>query len=190
MTMEIKGSAVKSIADYLKKHHPEKYNTWLESLPEKSRKIFQEPVLPSNWYSLQDAALIPTESLGQLIFSDAVKGAWQCGRFSAETALTGIYKFFVKAASPHFIIDRAGRIFTTYYQPCNMEVVAKGDNYVVLHITRFEEPSKLIEGRIGGWIERAMEIHGVGFVTVDITKSLTKGDAVTEIMVKWGYNKN
>jgi hypothetical protein len=184
--MEIKGSAVKSIPDYIRKFHPEKFNTWMESLPERSKQIFAGGVLPSNWYSLKDAAIVPTEALGKLVFEDAVKGAWQCGRFSAETALTGIYKFFIKAASPFFIIDRAGRIFTTYYQPSAMEVVEKGDDYVVLHITRFEEPSALIEGRIAGWIEKAMEIHGVGFVTVDITKSLTRGDAFTEIVVKWG----
>jgi hypothetical protein len=146
-------------------------------------------VLPSNWYPLQDAALIPTESLGQLLFNDAIKGAWQCGRYSAEIALTGIYKFFVKAASPFFIIERAGRIFTTYYQPCSMEVVEKGDNYVKLHITRFEEPSRLVEGRICGWIERAMEINGTSFVDVTIQKSLAQGDSVTEILVKWGYDK-
>ncbi len=184
--MEIKGSAVKSIPDFLKKFHPEKYSTWLDSLPEKSKKIFMEPVLPSNWYSLNDAAVLPTEALGQILFSDGIKGAWQCGRFSAETALTGIYKFFVKTASPHFIIERASRILSTYYQPCNMVVANKGDNFVELRITQFEEPSNLVESRIGGWIERAMEIHGVAFVTVSIEKSLTRGDEYTGIMVKWG----
>jgi hypothetical protein len=187
--MEIKGSAVKSIPDYMKKFHPEKYSMWMDALPEKSKKIFSEPVLPSNWYSLQDAAIIPTEALGQILFSDAVKGAWQCGRFSAENALTGIYKFFVKAASPFFIIDRAGRILSTYYQPCKMDVVERGDDFVILRITQFEEPSKLVEGRIGGWIERAMEIHGVSFVHITIEKSLTRGDECTEILVKWGYTK-
>jgi len=103
-------------------------------------------------------------------------------------ALTGIYKFFIKAASPFFIIDRAGKIFTTYYQPSAMEVVEKGNDYVILHITHFEEPSELIESRISGWIEKAMEIHGVSFVTIDIPRSLTRGDTLTEIVVKWGYN--
>jgi hypothetical protein len=184
--MEIKGSAVKSIPDYIRKLHPEKYSEWLEALPEKSKKVFTETVLPSSWYSLQDAAVVPTEVLGKLLFSDAVQGAWQCGRFSAEAALTGIYKFFIKAASPFFIVDRAGKIFSTYYQPSEMKVVEKGDDYVVLHITRFDEPSELIDNRIAGWVEKAMEIHGVGYVAVNITKSLSKGDPVTEIQVKWG----
>jgi hypothetical protein len=184
--MEIKGSAVKTIPDFLKKHHPEKFSAWLDALPEKSRLIFSEPVMSTDWYPLHEAGLIPTETLGQVIFSDAFKGAWQCGRYSAESALTGVYKVFIKVASPFFIIDRAGRIFSTYYQPSSMEVVQKGDNFVKLHITRFEEPSALIEGRIGGWIERAMEIHGVGSVSVTIEKSMAHGDPITEILVKWG----
>jgi hypothetical protein len=67
-----------------------------------------------------------------------------------------------------------------------MEVTEKGSDYVVLHITRFDEPDPLIENRIAGWIERAMEIHGFKIVKVDITKSLARGDAFTEIRVKWG----
>jgi hypothetical protein len=184
--MEIKGSAVKSIPDYIRKYYPDKFTAWMEALPEASRQIFAGGVMPSNWYSLRDAAIIPTEALGNVVFDDAMKGAWQCGRYSAETALTGIYKFFIKAASPFFIVDRATRIFTTYYQPSQMTVVEKGDEYVKLHITQFEEPDSLIEGRIAGWIERAMEIHGVGHVAVTIGKSLAKGDPVTEILVRWG----
>lgn len=188
--MQIKGSAVKSISDFLKKQYPDKYPEWLKQLPEESRKIFENPVLSSNWYSLKDAAIVPTEVLGRLIFNDELKGAWHCGRFSAESALTGIYKFFIKAASPSFIVDRAGRVFATYYQPSKMEVVEKSDDWVRLQVKDVDEPSVMIEQRIGGWIERAIEIHGVSFVTVDIVKSMSKGDPFTEYLVKWGYGKN
>jgi hypothetical protein len=183
--MEIKGSAVKSIPDFIKKTHPEKYQAWIEALPEKSRKLFKDGILPSNWYSLHDAAEVPTEMLGKMLYDDPGHGAWQCGRYSAENSLTGIYKFFIKAASPFFIVDKAGKIFTTFYQPSAMEVVQRGPDYVVLHITRFDEPSDLIEHRVAGWIERAMEIHGFGYVLVQITKSLSRGDDLTEFHVSW-----
>jgi hypothetical protein len=183
--MEIKGSAVKTIPDYLKKTYPDKLSIWLEALPETSRKYFSEPVLPSNWYPLRDAAIIPTEILGMILFQDPIKGAWQCGRFSADIALTRTYRFFIKSARPRFIIDRASRILATYYQPCNMLVNGHGENFVILRIDQFEEASKLIEARIGGWIERAMEIHGVKCVTVTISKSMANGDAYTEFLVKW-----
>jgi hypothetical protein len=183
--MEIKGSAVKSIPEFIRKYHSEKYAAWLDALPEKSKAIFNTPILPSSWYSLQDAAIVPTEVMGRMAYDKAADGAWQCGRYSAETALTGIYKFFVKAASPFFIVDRAGKIFTTYYQPSSMEVTEKGDNFVVLRIARFDEPNELIESRIAGWIERAMEIHGFKTVDVEITSSLARGDEFTEMRVRW-----
>ena len=186
--MEIKGSAVKSIPEFIKKNHPDKYNGWLSSLPEESRTIFQETVLPANWYSLKDAGIIPTEKLGELLYNDAMKGAWNCGRFSAEVALTGLYKFFIKAASPFFIISKASKIFSTYYQPSVMEVTDKGNDWVILQISRFDEPHPVIENRIAGWIEKAMQIHGVSSVTVDFSKSMTRGDEVTEIRVTWKYS--
>jgi hypothetical protein len=58
--MEIKGTAVKSIPDFIRKTHPEKYQAWLEALPESSQKLFKEGILPSNWYPLQEAAVVPT----------------------------------------------------------------------------------------------------------------------------------
>jgi hypothetical protein len=66
-----------------------------------------------------------------------------------------------------------------------MEVVEKGPDFVVLQVTKFDERSELIESRIAGWIERAMEIHGFGYVLVDITKSLAHGDELTEFHVSW-----
>jgi hypothetical protein len=186
--MEIKGSAVKSIPEFIKKNYNDKYKDWLGALPEDSRKIFQDTVLPSNWYPLKEAGIIPTQKMGEMFYGDPLKGAWQCGRYSAEVALTGIYKFFIKAASPFFIISKASKIFSTFYQPSTMEVIDKGDDWVVLQISKFEEPHPVIENRIAGWIEKAMEIHGVLSVKVDFTKSLTRGDTVTEIRVTWKYS--
>jgi hypothetical protein len=186
--MEIKGSAVKSIPDFIKKNHSDRFNEWLDSLPDESKIIFQEAVLPSNWYPLKQGAVVPTEQLGTMFYDDPLKGAWQCGRYSAEVALTGVYKFFIKAASPFFIISKASKIFSTYYQPSVMEVTDKGDDWVILEISQFDEPHAVIENRIAGWIEKAMQIHGVHSVTVDFVKSMTRGDKVTEIRVSWKYS--
>ncbi len=186
--MEIKGTAVRSIPEFIKNNHLGKYDVWLESLPETSKQVFQNPILPANWYPMDVAATIPTKKLGEILYNDPLEGAWQSGRYSADIALKGIYKFFIQAASPFFIINRAGKVLSTYYQPSEMKVVDKGDNWVILHITHFEEPNDIIENRIGGWIERALEIHGVSSVTVEIPKSLTRGDKVTEFRVNWKYS--
>lgn len=54
-----------------------------------------------------------------------------------------------------------------------------------LHIIKFGEPNYLVEQRIGGWIEKAFEICGCKNVKVSITKSLTKGDEITEYKATW-----
>lgn len=184
--MEIKGSAVKSIPEFVKSNYPDSYDQWLDSLPENAKKIFSKPVLPSDWYPLIEGVVDPVMSIGDLFYdSDSGKAAWETGRYSAEIALTGIYKFFVQAATPSFIIGRAGKIFTTYYRPSEMKVVSKGEKSVTLHITSFDDPDEIVEKRIGGWMERGLEISGCKNVQVKIPKSLTKGDEVTEYNLLW-----
>jgi hypothetical protein len=184
--MEIKGSAVKSIVEFIKKNYPDRYQEWLNSLPEESKKIFLETVLPSKWYPMNESAVVPTRHLAELFFNNDVElGAWESGRYSAEMALHGIYKFFIMAASPFFIISKESKILSTYYNPSEIVVVEKGDNWVLVDITRFEEPSVIIEHRICGWIERALEISGAKNVKVNVRKTMTKGDDVTEMYMSW-----
>ncbi|MBN2215524.1 MAG: hypothetical protein JW723_14920 [Bacteroidales bacterium] len=184
--MEIKGSAVKSIVEFIKKNHPDSYQDWLNSLPEESKRIFTEPVLPSNWYPMNESAVIPTRHLAELFFNgDMEKGAWESGRYSAQSALTGIYKFFIMAVSPFFIISKASRILSTYYRPSEIEVIEKGDNWVLVDITKFEEPSEIIECRICGWIQRALEISGAKNVKIEVRRTMTRGDELTELYISW-----
>ncbi len=184
--MEIKGSAVKSIPEFVKTRYTDQYENWKNALPEGVKEIFEKPVLPSNWYPLSDGGIVPTETLGKVFFNeDSREAAWQAGRFSAEIALTGIYKFFVKASTPHFIIARAGKIFSTYYRPSEMKVMGKGDKSVNLQILKFDEPNEVIEYRIAGWMEKGLEISGCKNVRVSMPKSLARGDEVTEFDIQW-----
>lgn len=50
------------------------------------------------------------------------------------------------------------------------------------HFTQFD---KTVEARIGGWIQQALEISGCKDVEVATTKSLTKGDSLSEYRINW-----
>ncbi|MFP4061147.1 MAG: hypothetical protein ACOCXD_00450 [Bacteroidota bacterium] len=183
--MEIKGTAVRSIGEYVKNNYPDRYQEWFSSLTPESQKIISS-VITAGWYPVKDAAVIPTQTIGKVFFGgDIKKAAWMSGRYSAESALTGIYKLYVKFSTPMHIIDRAGRIFQAYYQPSEIETANKIKNGVNLRITKFPEPDKTIDYRIAGWIEKALEISGCQNVKVQVIKSLTKGDPVTEFEMKW-----
>jgi len=46
-------------------------------------------------------------------------------------------------------------------------------------------PEKVNEFRIGGWIEKALEISVSKDINVEVTKSMTQGDALTEFTINW-----
>jgi len=184
--MEVKGTAVRSIPEFVKKTFPEKYADWLNSLSAEAKKLFIDGVRSNEWYGIKEAAIVPTEAIGRMFFEgDTKKGAWESGRYSAEVSLNGVYKLYVKASSPGHIISRAGRVFSAYYQPSTMATAKHQDKSVTIHITEFFEPSPIIEYRIGGWMEKALEISGCKEVNVEITKSLAKGEQYTEYYITW-----
>lgn len=184
--MEVKGTAVKSIKEYVEKKYNSNYNDWIESLPESSKIIIGEAIFANNWYPMKEAAVEPTKALADKFYDgDYKKAAKESGRFSAELGLKSVYKIFVKVASPHYIMKRAGRVFTSYYAPSEIAVVDSHDKGLTLHITKFPEPEEIIEYRIAGWCERALEFTNCKDVKAEITKSLTNGDDLTEIVINW-----
>jgi hypothetical protein len=184
--MEIKGTAVLAIRDFVKTNYADNYNEWIQSLPEKVRKIYSGVIDSSGWYPLGEGGVIPTKKTAEMFFNgDYERGAWDAGMFSAQKALTGIYKIFVKASSPGYIIQRASRVFATYYRPCKMNVVERTEKSVVLEISNMTESDVVIEHRIAGWIHKALEISGAKNITVDVNQSISRGDDVTRLNTHW-----
>ena len=184
--MEVKGTAIKSISEFVKKNYKDRYYDWLNSLPEESKKIMKDGIYATDWYSMEDAAVIPTQRIGEMFFNnDFNAGAWESGRYSADIGLTGVYKLYVRMSKPGHIIARAGKIFSTYYRPSKIITENETKSSLDLIITEFEQPNAVIENRIGGWIERALEMSGCKSVSVNITKSMASGDDRTIYDMKW-----
>lgn len=141
--------------------------------------------MANSWYPLRELLIEPTQKLCDLFYAGSTRGATEAGRYSADIGLSGIYKIFVKVGSPDFIVKRASTIMAGYYQPSELKVVESVPGKVVVHITKFDEPSPLIEARIAGWIQRALEINGCKNAMITTPKSLAKRDPVTEYIIKW-----
>lgn len=183
--MKTKGTTVKSIHSFVKEKWPNNYPDWLDNLPEKSKEIMSSAILATAWYPIKEGAVLPTYHLKMFFDDDPLKAAWAAGRYSAEATLTGVYKIFVKVANPGYIIKRASKIMSTYYENAILERGEATDKSVVLIITKFEDLDQMIEYRIAGWIEKSLELSGCEDIKVKITKSITKGDAVTQYDMTW-----
>ncbi len=184
--MEVKGSAVSSVPHFIKnKFGDTGYQKWLSALSATAQAAFDKPILPNTWYPFKEILLQPTHVLCDLFYGGQTQGAWDNGRFSAETNLKGIYLFFVKMGSPAFIVQKASGILPTFYKPSVMSVIENEKNMAAVHMTSFPEIDAFIEARIAGWIERALELSGAKGIKIMIPVALSQKAAYTEYRVTW-----
>lgn len=184
--MKVKGAILSSIQGFVKDNFPNRYQEWFDGLSVESKSIHTNSIMASKWYSYRDGLVKPSELLAKLFYNnDIKKSAWDIGRYSAEVGLKGIYKVFILIATPQFVMKRAGKILSSFYDPSVLKLGDVRPNGVDVHITEFADPSEVAENRIAGWIEKALEICGQKNITIKITKSLTKGDDKTVYIVDW-----
>lgn len=185
--MQTKGTTIIFIPEFIKKNFGEEaYIKWFNLLSAEAKKVYSGVIFPGNWYPLIEISTEPARLICNLFYNgDLEKGALEIGRFSADYALRGVYRFFVRIGSPEFILKKGSAILPTYFDPCKLEVVGIQKGRVILHITEFTEMNSIVEGTIIGWVERAIEIAGGKNVNVVVAKSLARGDSLTEGIITW-----
>jgi hypothetical protein len=183
--MEIKGTAVKATIDYVKERQKNVYQQWINSLPENSKKIMSNMINSTEWYSLTDAVVIPTEKLAETMKKPTQDIAYEIGRYSAEVALKGVYKIFVLISTPSFMLARATNIFSTYYRPADIKLLINEPKHALFEFRKFSEREIIIAYRIGGWIEKALTVVNQSLTSSEITKRNENGELIFNIDVKW-----
>jgi len=184
--MEIKGTAVKATPDFVKERFPGRYMDWLQAMPSSSRRIFEQPIYATSWYNLTESVIIPTQKVGDIFFNgNHTEAAQMLGRYSAEIALKGIYKVFVRVSSPHFVLSRASSIFSAYYNPSVIRVIESKEKRCALELKQFKPNEKLIMNRIAGWIEQTLEITLKRALSVVVENKEEGADLETLITIEW-----
>ncbi|MEP2024322.1 MAG: hypothetical protein ABJH98_18385 [Reichenbachiella sp.] len=182
--MQVRGSVIKSIDSFVSDVHSAKYEEWKNNLSSASSLLLSS-VSTSSWYPVEPGVIAPTQVLCDMFYTDKKKGAWESGRYSAKVGLTGIYKVFVLISSPTFLLKRATRVIATFYDPTDLTVADTTDNSMVIQFTELPIKNELIEYRIAGWMEMALEICGCKNLKVDITKSMAQGSSIFETTINW-----
>jgi hypothetical protein len=185
--MEVKGRALKSMQSYVrKKFGQEGFDRWLSAISTEAYMVYSQPIDTDQWFPLKTMLIDPTANIAQLFYEwDLKKAAWELGRFSADFGLKGPFRILVKIGSPNYFVHKSSEFMSAYYRPSTIETAESKDGLAIVHITKFPEIDKTIEYRIGGWMERALEINGCKNVKVNITKSLTSFEPYTEYKITW-----
>lgn len=184
--MEIKGTAVAVFPGFVEgSFGPEGLSLWRESLSAGARAIFEHKMEINRWYPFREACLEPTEAVCRLFFQGESRGARELGRYSAEYALSGVYRSVVKLNTIRLYVERGGVMISEYYRPCRSRTVSVDRGRAVVRIEEFPESHPLVDNRIAGWMQRAMEIRGCARAEVEIPRTLAAGDPFTEFVITW-----
>jgi len=184
--MDAKGTVLISVQEFVLAYFGgEGFVKWISSLDSVTAELYRSKISPKAWFPLQRTLNKPTEAFCNLFFGGDPKGAWECGRYSADLAATRFLRLFVRMASVNILLKRASDILPMYYKPCRLVVSENESDSAALQVVQFPQIDEFIEHRIGGWIQRAVEISGKPKVNVEITRSLTRGDSVTEYHIDW-----
>ncbi len=184
--MKVKGTALKTTRDFVKAKFPDKFEFWYDQLPEGTKRFYSGHINVSNWYPFKEAYLIPMEYISKIFYNENEKTAGhELGEYSADIALKGVYKVFLFITSPNYLMTRASKIITTYYNPSEVKIADSNPKSVTLHILKFPEISQVMEYRLAGWCKRALELAHCKGVSYNIEMSLTKADALSCIVFSW-----
>jgi hypothetical protein len=128
------------------------------ALPESDRRSL-ESVLASSWYDVDTFRRFMVETERQLAARepDVVR---RMGRFSCDQGITTVYRIFFKLGSPEFIIGRAARVFSSYYDTGELRIVESGPGRAVGELVGFEGGAPQFCERIFGWMQQTLERAG------------------------------
>lgn len=184
--MLVKGAAIASMPAFIHAELGEEaFAQWLAAISPEARAVFEKPIQHKNWYPLSRMYIEPSTVLSTLFFNGDTAFTWKLGRISADIGLKGIFKTFLRFGSVHFILKLGSVILPSYYKPSAMETEQRGETEGIVRITSFPEINAMIEQRIGGWMERALEIYGCKTRSLTIIRSMAKGEGATEFLAKW-----
>jgi hypothetical protein len=184
--MQVKGTALRTTRDFVKTNFPASYNKWVDTLTPEAKNLFSSTIDATAWYPFKEGYTIPVGKIIELFYNgDKRLGGDVLGSWSAELGLKGFYKVFLLIASPQFLLQRASKIFTTFYEPSVVEASITGSNDAILRIIRFDEIDEAVEYRIAGWTRKALEMANCREPVYEIKKFLSKGESSTDIYFHW-----
>lgn len=183
--MEVKGIALIPIYEYVKVKHPERLKEWINSLPESSKAIYSAKILPTQWYPVKEGITIPLIKFCDMFFKGSLRGSWETGRFSADYGLRGVYKIFLKLSNVHIFARRAEILWSSYYSNLRAKLTENNPGRIVFEIYEFPDIHEILEHSIGGFLERAGELYNLNNLSVNIDKSLAKGDDLLRYVIAW-----
>ncbi len=126
-----------------------------------------------------------TKKAAELLKINPESFFWQISDYTAQNALKGIYKIFIKVATPQFLLNRSRSFVTTFYKDTSIDITISEKNEGELKYCGFDTNYELIMHRIAGWINSSMSFTRAENVVTKLVNITKNGDYTFSVNVKW-----
>jgi hypothetical protein len=182
---QVKGTAVQSSLRYVRERFGEgPLARVLEALPEGDRQALGHGILASSWYGM-DAFLRFMQEVERQLGAQEPDVVRKMGRASCDYGVTGVYKIFFKVGSPEFIISRAARVFSSYYDTGELRIVESAPRQVAAELAGLQGGAPQFCERIFGWVQRTRELAGAKGLRSAHSACVHRGDPVCRFAGTW-----
>ena len=183
--MHVKGTAVKPTIEFVKNRFPDRYDEWFGKLPNDSKEILKDTINATSWYPIKEAYIEPTKLIGELFFDDIYDAAFELGVHSAEVGLNGIYKVFIRIATPRFVLGRGLKIFSSYFKPSDVRIEIQNKSLFHFYIYKFSKTDKIAIHRVAGWMKQALVLINQKNIIVKIESFEENEQTIYRIICSW-----
>ena len=156
----------------------------LATLPPEQRATFAAPLLASEWYPYGAyrellRAIDRTAGRGDLAIMATL------GRFAARQDLAGVFKIISVLASIPRILQSSSIFWSRYCDAGAFEIVDLAADHGTGRITGFPDIAAEHEAMLVGWIEGMGLAAGAKTATVELARSVPRGDPHSEFRMRW-----
>jgi hypothetical protein len=155
----------------------------VEGLSEKSKKIFESPILFSDWYPLDSF----TEFLEVNVRETANGNCEVLAKRSekvVESHLRGVYRIFIRLGSPKFVITRISGVHQAYFKGVKIVPDVNG-NRATIRYFGFQKQHSILEHTIIGFFRKALEISGANRIDLSFTVPIAQAGPYSELTIEW-----
>ncbi len=182
----IKGSSIKAIKQFIVKNAgKEVYDKIIAGIPEEYRSVIESStILASGWYPMKPYVEF-LKSIGATMGKDKKHLYREIGAYIIDYGYNFFYKIFYKLGSPEFILKNSKYLWSSYFKPSRLDVVATTSTSAILRVYEEPLPDKVLCESIAGGMEQSARLSGAKNISIRETKCAVTGDPYCEYQATW-----
>lgn len=155
----------------------------IKSLSNESRKVFESPILFSEWYPLDAFAEFLEINVRETANGDREVLAKRSEKV-VESQLRGVYKIFVRLGSPRFVISRISAVHETYFRGVKIIMEFERHSATVRYVG-FQKEHNIMEQVVIGFFRKALAMSGANRVELKFTVPIAQAGPYSELAISW-----